>query len=102
VVFPLVFVPFFDPVIPLDRNISRFKILWVFFFKSLLDIFFIYISNAIPKVPDILTPPCSPTHPLLDGPILQLVGPYYLLEVLSTGCLSLLLGILGKVIVIGS
>jgi hypothetical protein len=30
----------------------------------LLDIFFIYISNAIPKVPYTLPPPCSPTHPL--------------------------------------
>jgi hypothetical protein len=33
-----------------------------FFF---LDIFFIYISNAILKVPYTLPPPCSPTHPLL-------------------------------------
>jgi hypothetical protein len=34
----------------------------------LLDIFFIYISNAIPKVPYTLPLPCSPTHslPLLD------------------------------------
>jgi hypothetical protein len=31
----------------------------------LLDIFFIYISNAILKVPYTLPPPCSPTHPLL-------------------------------------
>jgi hypothetical protein len=30
----------------------------------LLDIFFIYISNAILKVPYTLPPPCSPTHPL--------------------------------------
>jgi hypothetical protein len=35
----------------------------------LLDIFFIYISNAIPKVPYTLLPPCFPTHPLpLLGP----------------------------------
>jgi hypothetical protein len=35
----------------------------------LLDIFFIYNSNAIPKVPHALPPPCSPTHPLLlPGP----------------------------------
>ena len=35
----------------------------------LLDIHFIYISNAIPKVPYTLPPPCSPTHPLLlPGP----------------------------------
>jgi hypothetical protein len=38
----------------------------LFFFK--LDIFFIYFSNVIPKVPYSLPPPCSPTHslPLLD------------------------------------
>jgi hypothetical protein len=34
------------------------------FKKNLLDIFFIYISNAIPKVPYTLPPPWSPTHPL--------------------------------------
>jgi hypothetical protein len=35
----------------------------------LLDICFIYISNAIPKVPYRLPLPCSPTHPLpLLGP----------------------------------
>jgi hypothetical protein len=35
----------------------------------LLDIFFIYISNAILKVPYTLPPSCSPTHPLqLPGP----------------------------------
>jgi hypothetical protein len=31
----------------------------------LLAIFFIYISNAIPKVPYTLPLPCSPTHPFL-------------------------------------
>jgi hypothetical protein len=36
----------------------------VFFFNFLLDIFFIYISNAIPKVPYALPLPCSPTHSL--------------------------------------
>ena len=38
-----------------------------FFFlpNFLLHIFFIYISNAIPKVPYTLSPPCSPTHSLL-------------------------------------
>jgi hypothetical protein len=35
------------------------------FMHLLLDIFFIYISNAIPKVPYTLPPSCSPTHPLL-------------------------------------
>jgi hypothetical protein len=41
----------------------------LFFFKFLLDIFFIYISNAIPKVPYTLPLLCSPTHPLpLLGP----------------------------------
>jgi hypothetical protein len=45
-------------------NISINKLLFI-----LLDIFFIYISNAIPKVPYTLSPPCSPTHPLpLLGP----------------------------------
>jgi len=39
------------------------------FLLLLLDIHFIYISNAIPKVPYTLPPPCSPTHPLLlPGP----------------------------------
>jgi hypothetical protein len=36
---------------------------------SFLDILFIYISNAILKVPYTLSPPCSPTHSLpLLGP----------------------------------
>jgi hypothetical protein len=39
------------------------------FYNFLLDIFFIYISNAIPKAPYTLLLPCSPTHPLLlPGP----------------------------------
>jgi hypothetical protein len=41
------------------------------FFKGifLLDTFFIYISNVIPKVPYTLPLPRSPTHPLLlPGP----------------------------------
>jgi hypothetical protein len=39
------------------------------FFQFLLDIFFIYISNVIPKVPYTLPQPCSPAHPLpLLGP----------------------------------
>jgi hypothetical protein len=38
-------------------------------FHFLLDIFFIYISNAIPKAPYTLPLPCSPTDPLLlPGP----------------------------------
>jgi hypothetical protein len=36
-----------------------------FFFNFLLDIFFIYISNAILKVPYTFPLPCSPTHPSL-------------------------------------
>jgi hypothetical protein len=42
-----------------------------FFFKKtfLLDIFFIYISNAMLKVPYALHLPCSQTHTLLlPGP----------------------------------
>jgi hypothetical protein len=35
-----------------------------FFFPFFICIFFIYISNAIPKVPYTLPPSCSPTHPL--------------------------------------
>jgi hypothetical protein len=45
------------------------SIFFFFFFYTLLDIFFIYISNAIPKVPYTLPLPCSPFHPLpLLGP----------------------------------
>jgi hypothetical protein len=44
-----------------------------FFLKFLLGIFFIYISNAIPKVPYTLPSPCSPTYPLpLLGPSVPL------------------------------
>jgi hypothetical protein len=40
-----------------------------FFQKFLLDIFFTYISNAIPKVPYTLPSLCSPTYLLpLPGP----------------------------------
>jgi hypothetical protein len=40
-----------------------------FLIYFLLDIFFIYISNAIPDVLYTLPPPCSPTRPLpLLGP----------------------------------
>ena len=47
-----------------------FKLLHIYsFFRLilffLLDISFIYISNAILKVPYTLPLPCSPTHPLL-------------------------------------
>jgi hypothetical protein len=43
-----------------------------FFYIFLLGIFFIYISNAIPKVLHTL-PPYSPTHPLpLFGPGISL------------------------------
>jgi hypothetical protein len=45
-----------------------------FFFNFLLDIFFIYISNPIQKVPYTLLPPCSPTHP---PPLLGPGGPLY-------------------------
>jgi dolichol kinase len=47
-----------------------FLFLFLFF---LLDIFFIYISNAIPKIPYTLPLPCSPTHPFpLLGPDITL------------------------------
>jgi hypothetical protein len=43
------------------------------FFFFFLDIFFIYISNAILKVPYTLPLPCSPTHPPpLPGPSIPL------------------------------
>jgi hypothetical protein len=64
----------------------RVLLLWtdtmtkVFFFLSFffkLDIFFIYISNAILKVPYTLPQPCSPTHPLpLLDPGFPLTGTY--------------------------
>jgi hypothetical protein len=38
------------------ESITKFFLL---FFSFLLDIFFIYISNAIPKVPYTLPLPCS-------------------------------------------
>jgi hypothetical protein len=40
--------------------------------RQILDIFFIYISNAILKVPYTLPLPCFPTHPL---PLLALAFP---------------------------
>jgi hypothetical protein len=43
---------------------SLFHRKFYFFLIFLLDIFFIYISNAIPKIPYTLPPPCSSTHPL--------------------------------------
>jgi hypothetical protein len=46
----------------LKRAFFSYSIL--FFPTFLLDIFFIYISNAILKVPYTLPPPCSPTHSL--------------------------------------
>jgi hypothetical protein len=48
-----------------EGNINR----TFFFFPFLLNIFFIYISNAIPNIPYTLPTPCSPSHPLpLLGP----------------------------------
>jgi hypothetical protein len=45
---------------------AHFFSFFSFLFQAiLLDIFFIYISNAIPKASYTLPPPCSPTHPLL-------------------------------------
>jgi hypothetical protein len=49
---------------PLSFSFSFFS-----FIYFLLDIFFIYISNAIPKFPYTLPPPSSPTH------LLPLLGP---------------------------
>jgi hypothetical protein len=45
----------------------------IFLLNFVLDIFFIYISNAIPKAPYTLPSPCSPTCPLpLPGPEIPL------------------------------
>jgi hypothetical protein len=51
------------------NNLVNFMVLNKMFYyyiyeTSLLDIFFIYISNAIPKVAYTLPKTCSPTHPL--------------------------------------
>jgi hypothetical protein len=47
----------------------RSLISFLFIYLFILDIFFIYISNAIQKVTYTLPLPCSPTHPLpLLGP----------------------------------
>jgi hypothetical protein len=49
------------------------RIFYYYLNDFLLDIFFIYNSNAILKVPYTLLPPCSPTHPLpLPGPVIPL------------------------------
>jgi hypothetical protein len=57
-----------DSRISLEQLKSHYFIVqenWkILFLLLLLDIFFIYISNAILKVPSTLPPPCSPTHPL--------------------------------------
>ena len=58
------------------KNIVN-SLFWLYLYPFLsfflLIIFFIYISNAIPKVPYILPLPCSPTHPLpLLGPGINL------------------------------
>jgi hypothetical protein len=46
------------------------------FFSIFLGIFFIYISNAIPKVPYTLPTPCSPTHtlPILGPAVSPVLG----------------------------
>jgi hypothetical protein len=54
------------PPTELGRHRNLFIIIIVvIIIYLLLDIFFIYISNAIPKVPYTLPLHCSPTHPLL-------------------------------------
>jgi hypothetical protein len=54
----------------MELNPVRISFFFLIFFQFfLLDIFLIYISNAILKVPYTLPLPCSPTHPLpLHGP----------------------------------
>jgi hypothetical protein len=72
------FCPFVSPMTDLIDWGSSFSLHWstdvcllhalsfflIFIYLFLLNIFFIYISNAIPKVPYTLPPPCSPTQPL--------------------------------------
>jgi hypothetical protein len=54
-----------------------FSFFFSIFSLFLLDIFFIYISNEIPKATCTLPPPCSPTHPhLLPGPVIPCTGAY--------------------------
>jgi hypothetical protein len=56
-----------------------FWVLLIFYLNNfLLDIFFIYNSNAIPKVPYILSLPCSPTHsfPLFLALAFPCIGAY--------------------------
>jgi hypothetical protein len=62
--------PLFNDTNILKRSFSLKKTFkFLFFSNFLLDLFFIYISNAIPKVTYTLPLPCSPTHPLpLLGP----------------------------------
>jgi hypothetical protein len=65
--FSFSYIFFFYEIISLFFNLNDF----------LLDIFFIYISNAIQKVPYTLLPLCSPTHPLqLPGPGIPCTGAY--------------------------
>jgi hypothetical protein len=67
------------------KNFIRYFLHLHFFFSNiLLSSYFIYISNAIPKVPHTLphpTPPHSPTHPLsLLGPGVPLYLRKYLIK----------------------
>jgi hypothetical protein len=48
-----------------DIPVKAFIYLLNFIYLFILDIFFIYISNAIPKIPYTLPLPCSPPYPLL-------------------------------------
>jgi hypothetical protein len=60
---------FHSSLLSLDSTVKGGLYKHPFFKFLLLDIFFIYILNAIPKVPYTLPMPCSPTHPrLLLGP----------------------------------
>jgi hypothetical protein len=57
--------------IPETETMGTFLFSFFFlFFYFLLDIFFIYISNVILKVPYTLPLPSSPTHPPWHSPVL--------------------------------
>jgi hypothetical protein len=61
--------PWAEAVCPLGPEGKTPFYFYFYFYFILLDIFFIYISNAILKVPYSLHQPCSPTYPLpLLGP----------------------------------
>jgi hypothetical protein len=58
---------------PVSKSMMAAVCYWIFFSNFLLGTYFIYISNAIPKVP--YTLPCPPTPPRSPTQPLPLLGP---------------------------